>query len=103
MDVVVGVLLLELANMGSRSLSLADNLSVFVCGPHLLELGLVLRVHLLLVLLDLNGGNGVDVLGGKNLVVLNRLDSVLQSSACGWRGAAGRDIPGGGERASLGR
>lgn len=37
----------------------------------------MLRVHLLLVLLDLDGSNGVDVLGGENLVILNRLDSVL--------------------------
>lgn len=62
MDVVVSVLLLELPEVGGRSLGLAGGSGVLVGGPHLVELGLVLWVHLLLVLLDLDGGNCVNVL-----------------------------------------
>jgi hypothetical protein len=76
-DVVVLVLADVRAEVGGRSLGRANVLLVLEGGSLLVELGLVLGEHVLLVLSD-NGGSGrLDVLGGEDLVVLNRLDSVL--------------------------
>jgi hypothetical protein len=90
-DVVMSVLLLKLANVGSGSLNVTSDTGVLVLSPHLVKLSLMLRVHLLLVLLDLYRGSGVDVFGGKNLVVLNWLHSVLERSVTtsGGRGSGG--------------
>jgi hypothetical protein len=44
----------------------------------LVELGLVLRKHVLLVFTDDSSGSLLDMLRGKNLLVRNGLDTVLQ-------------------------
>jgi hypothetical protein len=62
-DVVVLVLLLGNTDVGSTSLSLTLGGGVLVSGPLLVELGLVLGVHLLLVLSGDDGGSGGSVLG----------------------------------------
>ena len=77
MDVVVLVLADVRAEMSGRSLSLADVLLVLEGGSLLVELGLVLGEHVLLVLPDDSGSRRLDVLGGQDLVVLDRLHSVL--------------------------
>lgn len=101
-DVVMLVLVGGDTNVGSASLSLALDGGVLVGGPLLVELGLVLRVHLLLVLSVNDGSGGSGVLGRKNLVVLYRLDSVLEVSPRLSNTRSG-DLPGGGGCASLGR
>jgi len=50
-------------DVGSTSLSLTLDSGVLVGGPLLVELGLVLRVHLLLVLSVDDGSGSSDVLG----------------------------------------
>jgi hypothetical protein len=81
-DVVVLVLVGGDTNVGGTSLSLTLDGGVLVGSPLLVELGLVLRVHLLLVFSVDDGGGGSDVLGVQNLVVLDGLDSVLAISQC---------------------
>lgn len=76
-DVVVLVLADVRAEVSGRSLSLADVLLVLEGGSLLVELGLVLGEHVLLVLPDDSGSRRLDVLGGQDLVVLDRLHSVL--------------------------
>jgi hypothetical protein len=44
----------------------------------LVELGLVLRKHVLLVFTDDSSGSLLDMLRGKNLLIRNGLDTVLQ-------------------------
>ena len=65
------------AEVGGRSLRLANVLLVLERGSLLVELGLVLGEHVLLVLLHDGGRGRVDVLGREDLVVLDRLNSVL--------------------------
>jgi hypothetical protein len=61
-DVVVLVLVGVDTDVASTSLGLTLDGGVLVCGPLLVELGLVLRVHLLLVLSVDNGSGGGGVL-----------------------------------------
>ena len=81
LDGLVDVVVLVGADVGTkvggRSLSVGDDLLVLVLGSLLVELGLVLWEHVLLVLSLNGGGNSVDVLSGEDLVVLDRLDTVL--------------------------
>jgi hypothetical protein len=62
-DVVVLVLVGGNTDVGSTSLSLTLDGGVLVGSPLLVELGLVLRVHLLLVLSVDDGSGSSDVLG----------------------------------------
>jgi len=62
-DVVVLVLLLGDTDVGGTSLSLTLGGGVLVSGPLLVELGLVLGVHLLLVLSGDDGSSSGGVLG----------------------------------------
>lgn len=77
MDVVVGVLLFEVTSRGGAALDATLGTGVLVLRPHLVELGLVLGHHLLLVLSNDGRCYGVYMLGRQNLVILNRLHSVL--------------------------
>lgn len=103
----MGVLLLELADVSGGSFDVPSYTGVLMLGPHLVQLGLVLWVHLFLVLLDNSRGDCLNVLGWKNFVVLDGLDTVLVlvSSDPWFRVATWPrgDIPGDGEHASLGR
>ena len=62
-NVVVLVLLLGDTDVGGTSLSLTLGGGVLVSGPLLVELGLVLGVHLLLVLSGDDGSSSGGVLG----------------------------------------
>ena len=62
-NVVVLVLVGRDTDVGSTSLSLTLDSGVLVGSPLLVELGLVLRVHLLLVLSVDDGSGSSDVLG----------------------------------------
>ena len=62
-NVVVLVLLLGDTDVGGTSLSLTLSGGVLVSGPLLMELGLVLGVHLLLVLSGDDGSSSGSVLG----------------------------------------
>jgi hypothetical protein len=62
-DVVVLVLVGRDTDVGSTSLGLTLDGGVLVGSPLLVELGLVLRVHLLLVLSVDDGSGSSDVLG----------------------------------------
>jgi hypothetical protein len=62
-NVVVLVLLLGDTDVGGTSLSLTLSGGVLVSGPLLVELGLVLGVHLLLVLSGDDGSSSGSVLG----------------------------------------
>jgi hypothetical protein len=79
-DVVVLVLVDVGTDVCCGSLSLADVLGVGVGSSLLVELGLVLWDHVLLVFTDNNGGDGRGVLGGEDLLVGNGLNSVLNVS-----------------------
>ena len=72
------VLLDVRAEVGSGALSVALDLDVLVERPLLVQLLLVLRKHVLLVFTDDGFGSGVDMLGVQDLVVLDRLDTVLK-------------------------
>jgi len=76
-DVVVLVSVDVLTHVSGGSLSLTDDLLVAVLGSLLVELGLVLWEHVLLVLSLDDRGGGLDVSGGEDLLVLDGLDSVL--------------------------
>lgn len=84
LDGLVDVVVLVSTNVGTQvgggALSVGDDLLVPVLGALLVELGLVLREHVLLVLSLDCGGGAVDMLGGEDLVVFNGLDTVLQVS-----------------------
>lgn len=75
------VLLDVCTEVGGRSLSVTDNSLILDGGSLLVQLGLVLGEHVLLVLSDDGRSDRLDMLGGKNLVVLDGLDSVLDMSA----------------------
>lgn len=86
-DVVVFVFVDMRTEMSSGSLSVGDGLGILDGGSLLVQFRLVLREHVLLVFSDNGGSSRLDMLGSKGLVVLDRLDSVLECK-CGskWRG-----------------
>lgn len=102
-DVVVLVGVDMSTEVGGRSLGLSHLLLVVVLGTLLVELGLVLREHVLLVLSDDGRGGRLDVLGGEGLVVLDGLDSVLMLASFVAQTTTTRGSLGGGGCVALGR
>lgn len=78
---LVNVVVLVLADVGTdvlvAALDITSGLHVLVHGALLVQLGLVLWEHVLLVLADDGGGDAVHVLSVKDLFVLDGLDAVL--------------------------
>jgi hypothetical protein len=77
MDVVVLVLAGMSAEVIPGPLDVPSDLLVLMSGPLLVEFVLVLREHVLLVLPSDSGSNGVDMLGVKLLLMLDRLNAML--------------------------
>lgn len=101
-DVMVGMLLFKLANVGTGTLDTPLSDSVLVLSSHLVQLGLMLRVHVLLVLAHHRRSHRLGVLGRKGLMIFHWLDPVL--NGCQQRlFEAASDIPDGGERVARGR